>query len=45
MATIDLGATSIESTVHGNDIVLVDLWASWGGPRRMLEQARNQRSA
>jgi thioredoxin 1 len=45
VTTIQLDETTFEETITGNDIVLVDWWASWCGPCRMFAPIFEQAAA
>jgi thioredoxin 1 len=45
MATIEITADNLDSTVTENDIVLLDFWAEWCGPCRQFAPVFEQASA
>jgi thioredoxin len=45
MATIELTDENFEETLTNNDMVVIDFWADWCGPCKILEPILNSVSA
>ncbi len=44
MATVNITKDTLQSTIEGNDIVLIDFWADWCGPCRSFAPTYEQMS-
>ena len=44
MATLNITKDTLQPTIEGNDIVLIDFWASWCGPCRSFAPTYEQAS-
>ena len=45
MAVIELTKDNLEETINNNDFVIIDFWAPWCGPCKLMAPAFEQASA